>query len=392
MSHPLTTAGRAGVLAAALLLAACTADPGESASPTPAAPPEPQAREAAWTVDIGAESWSQPAAADGVAYVAANDGAVRAIDLQSGTVDWTFRTGGDIRAGLLVDEGVVYAVSDDGMLYAISVDGSERWSTDIGNALAERDDYDNYGSSPRIFDGTLFVGSADGGLYAVDPEDGTVLWRFASDGPVRTTPAFGEGRVYFETLASSAYAVDARTGEEVWRFGLPGAGTTSPAYIDGSVVLGSRGTYLTVVDAASAETRWGFSYSGSWVQSGGVDLGAGVFAIGSSELGVVRAFHVESGDWAWNADLGGWPWAVPVAADGVVYASVLRLDYKPPLERGLYAIDAGTGAVVWWGEMAASLEWNPDGYGSFGVGGSPAIADEFVVVAALDGKVYAYRR
>jgi hypothetical protein len=49
--------------------------------------------------------------------------------------------------------------SDDGKLFAINPDGTEKWTFSTGDTVR---------SSPAIgFDGTIYVGSYDGRLYAI---------------------------------------------------------------------------------------------------------------------------------------------------------------------------------------------------------------------------------
>ncbi|MFN7995145.1 MAG: PQQ-binding-like beta-propeller repeat protein [Bryobacteraceae bacterium] len=75
---------------------------------------------------------------------------------------------------------------------------------------------------PSIVDGRLFVGSADGSVYALDAGTGCTYWVFHADGTVRTAISIGPsgaGRnaVYFGDGHASVYAVDARTGELLWK-------------------------------------------------------------------------------------------------------------------------------------------------------------------------------
>ena len=47
-------------------------------------------------------------------------------------------------------------------------------------------------SSPVYADGTIFFGSDDGSIYAVDAASGQQLWRRATGGPVAGSPAVAE--------------------------------------------------------------------------------------------------------------------------------------------------------------------------------------------------------
>ncbi len=53
--------------------------------------------------------------------------------------------------------------------------------------------FDESGSSPVIADGVLYVGSADGGVYALDPNTGEAKWRFQTGESL--SPATSGGQV-----------------------------------------------------------------------------------------------------------------------------------------------------------------------------------------------------
>src|SRR3569623_2242415 len=79
---------------------------------------------------------------------------------EPGTKLWEFSTGGAISSSPAIgSDGTIYIGSNDGFLYALREDGSKKWSFRTGN----------WGySSPAIGqDGTVYVGSNDGFFYAV---------------------------------------------------------------------------------------------------------------------------------------------------------------------------------------------------------------------------------
>ena len=68
-------------------------------------------------------------------------------------------------------DGTIYVGSGDDNLYAVNPDGTQKWAFPTGNYIE---------SSPAIgADGTIYVGSDDDNLYAINP-DGTQKWAFAT--------------------------------------------------------------------------------------------------------------------------------------------------------------------------------------------------------------------
>ncbi|MGR3295300.1 MAG: outer membrane protein assembly factor BamB family protein, partial [Candidatus Bathyanammoxibius sp.] len=73
---------------------------------------------------------------------------------------WSFSAGDSISSSPVVDsEGTVYVGSWDKKLYAVDSGGKLKWSYETGASIA---------SSPSIgADGTVYVGSDNGILYAI---------------------------------------------------------------------------------------------------------------------------------------------------------------------------------------------------------------------------------
>ena len=56
-------------------------------------------------------------------------------------------------------------------------------------------------------DGTIYFGSEDKKLYALNP-DGTKKWEFVTGGGVHSTPALAsDGAIYFGSLDNKVYAI-----------------------------------------------------------------------------------------------------------------------------------------------------------------------------------------
>ncbi|MCH7760946.1 PQQ-like beta-propeller repeat protein, partial [candidate division TA06 bacterium] len=105
------------------------------------------------------------------------------------TLKWTFITGSSIRSSPAIGaDGTIYIVSQDGYLYAINPNGTEKWRFSLGAAVE---------SSPAIgADGTIYVGADFPFFFAVNP-NGTEKWTYDMGAVTWPSPTISpEGRVY----------------------------------------------------------------------------------------------------------------------------------------------------------------------------------------------------
>ena len=106
-------------------------------------------------------------------------------------------------------DGTIYIGSSDDNLYALNPDGTEQWAFATGNWI---------NSSPAIgSDGTIYVGSEDANLYAINP-DGTQKWAFPTGNGIISSPAIGaDGTIYIGSYDDHLYAVNP-DGTQKWAF------------------------------------------------------------------------------------------------------------------------------------------------------------------------------
>ena len=81
-----------------------------------------------------------------------------------------FPTGNEIWSSpAIAADGTIYVGSNDRTLYAVNPNGLNKWEFLTGGAIS---------SSPTIgYDGTIYVGSEDGCLYAITPS-GQKKWSY----------------------------------------------------------------------------------------------------------------------------------------------------------------------------------------------------------------------
>lgn len=177
---------------------------------------------------------------DLVYFAVEND--VHAAGTSSEEIEWSYETDGTIDSSPTVVAGTVYIGSDDGHLYALDAEtGEESWSFEVG---------DEFGyASPTVVDGRVYFGNADGNVYAVDRFSGEEIWRYETEDEVESSPTVAGDVVYIGSKDENLYALDAESGEHLWSFDADGWVRSSPTVVDGVVYFGGTGDHLYAVDA-----------------------------------------------------------------------------------------------------------------------------------------------
>ncbi len=164
-----------------------------------------------------------------------------------GSLKWAFETGGGVVSSPAIgSDGTIYLGSNDGNLYAINPDGSLKWTFSTGGAVHSR---------PAIGpDGTIYVGSWDHYLYAINP-DGSLKWTFSAKGEINSSPTIGpDGTIYVGSWDHSLYAINP-DGSSKWTFSTRDAVFSSPAVgPDGIVYVASWDHYLYAINGSSVES------------------------------------------------------------------------------------------------------------------------------------------
>jgi len=285
------------------------------------------------------------------------------------SIKWSYTTGYRVESSPAIGaDGTIYVGSGDGKLYAINSAGTLKWSCTIG-----------YPSSPAIgADGTVYVGSSDHKLYAIGP-NGTLKWSYVLGGMVLSSPAIGaDGTVYVGSLSymwygQGLYAMNP-SGTLKWCYTTEYSIESGPAIgADGTVYVGSNyGDKLYAVNP-DGTLRW--SYTTSWGEH--------------STPAIADDGTVYVGSILYDGSLGGKLYAIN--PDGTLkwsYSTQHGIESSPAI-----AVDG----TIYVGSNCRKLHAvNPDGtlkwsY-TFGnpVKSSPAIgADGTIYVASDDGKLHA---
>ena len=227
------------------------------------------------------------------------------VPLNGGGLNWKFKTGDDVASSPAIgSDGTIYVGSSDYCLYAINPDGTQKWKFKTTW---------NVKSSPAIgSDGTIYVGSSDYCLYAINP-DGTEKWKFRTGSYVMSSPAVGSDEtIYVGSGDDHLYAVNP-DGTEKWKFKIGGDVRSSPAIgSDGTIYVGSY-RYLYALNPDGTQ-KWKFSTGGNSSPAVGSD---GTIYVGGS-----RALYAinPDGTLKWKFQTGGRVDSSPaIGSDGTIY-------------------------------------------------------------------------
>lgn len=175
-------------------------------------------------------------------------------DSQPPTELWQFETDGEVQSSPTVYDDSIYVGSNDGALYAVNRDtGEERWAFPTGGAVK---------SSPTVFGGTVFVGSDDGTVYAIDRETGTPRWQYHTDASIAGAPIIFNLTLYVASADGRVLALDLQDQTPVWTVETDGEIVSSPLVVDNMVFVGSTDRTLTAISAPTGEINWRFETKG----------------------------------------------------------------------------------------------------------------------------------
>jgi outer membrane protein assembly factor BamB len=294
---------------------------------------------------------------------------------EPGTEEWAFETGGSVESSPTVVDGTVYVGSRDNNLYAVdAANGREEWAFETGDSIK---------SSPTVINGTVYVGSYDHHLYAVNAESGREEWTFDTGANIYSSPTVINGTVYVgwcshpDSRDDHLYAVDAKSGRKEWTLASGGGSArsfetafnksydtptnTPPTVVAGVIYFGCRDSHLYAVDTHGKQ-KWRFETEG-WLKSSPTVADGIVYA--GSLGGILYAVDAASGHKEWGFETG-FVEDSPVVADGTVYVG----------NNDLYAVDIHSGQQEWRSEGVQTSS-------------SPMVVDGTAYVGGHDGTLCA---
>lgn len=126
-------------------------------------------------------------------------------------------------------------------------------------------------------------------MYAIDAENGTLVWSFATNNPVRAgvVLSLDKSTVYVCSTDALVYALDAGSGKLRWTYATQGLLEATPVEShDGTAIfIGSTDNKLHVVSTVNGDAIWKYAADGPMKQAPALSADGGRVYVGAgSEL------------------------------------------------------------------------------------------------------------
>ncbi len=237
----------------------------------------------------------------------------------------------------ITTKSTVYIGSADGKLYAFDGDnGTLKWTYSTGGIIGT--------ASPAYYNGTVFVGSGDGFLHAVDAITGVFKWKYDAHGNMgSSTPTLNNGILYFGSGSWPGVcyltALNGTNGNRIWEQ-TNASFFASPTFYNGIVYAGG----INGLDGYSAVDGSHAILFTNDISNGNPSVANNVLYAGI-ENAIVQSYNAATGaiKWTFTDATGGSATAGSHSSPTLYNGSV----YNPSYLRYIYAIDSATGAFRW---------------------------------------------
>lgn len=205
-----------------------------------------------WSFAANDAIWSTPVSNGEQVYFAAMDSHLYALNVSNGNKLWERDLGGTVVADLAIDDtGTIYVGTFNQEILAVNgSNGVVRWSSPTDGWVW---------GGPSVVDGVVYVGDLEGSLFAFDASSGRELWRVVADGAIASSPLIANEHVYIGTENGQVMAVDLN-GRIQWTQTIVGQAYGSPILAGELIVIGLvEGDSVAIAFDFNGNQVWSFA-------------------------------------------------------------------------------------------------------------------------------------
>jgi outer membrane protein assembly factor BamB len=251
---------------------------------------------------------------------------------------------GRIVSGLLIEGDTIYTGTSNNQIIAVDRNnGDLLWETPTENAVW---------SPPALIDETIFVSSIDRNIYAVNKSDGSIKWTHTLNGAGAGSPVISadKQRVYAGSFGGEVIALDIEDGSDIWKTQATNADWVwgAPVEVNGDLIYGDVAGNVYAIDALTGDAKWEASVAGAIV--GDILVSGETILVGSGNeetlKGFVTAFSL-SGEQLWSTETGANLQSSPVLLNNDSQLAAVYGNAENEIPLSVDVIDLADGSVYW---------------------------------------------
>ncbi len=273
---------------------------------------------------------------------------------------WTFKTEDEIYSSPVVFRDMAFIGSYDTNIWAVNLeDGSMVWKRATEGGIA----------TTPIVDAEyrqILFGSEDYTFSSLDYRDGRLNWSYTTNDKIRGTARLAHGHVFFGSDDGKLHALVANNGRYLWEYDSAAPIRSTPFVTEDRIIFGNEAGEVIGLEL-SGQRKWGFRTRRAVTSSPVVDRD-NVCYVGSFD-GFLYAIDAINGYSQWRLRTNGPIISSPAIDNGFVYFG--SADGK------LYCVNAQSGKERWTFDIG-----NP-------IVSSPRVFRDVVYFGGTDSKFYA---
>ncbi len=167
-----------------------------------------------------------PSIEEGFLYVSTGSGAVHKLESESGEVVWTYDDiGGFINNAPVLTEDSVIIIGSQGKLVALDKETGERQWKRPQEPETEWSLGDKKLGMPSVagclgydpLNKIIILGDVLGRVFAVSPQDGSLIWMKELKAKIIANPQFKENAVFIATMGGRIHSLNVNDGSDYWK-------------------------------------------------------------------------------------------------------------------------------------------------------------------------------
>jgi len=188
-----------------------------------------------------------------------SEGSVFCVDAINAKTRWFINDVGKILRGFVKNDTRCYFATLKGFVYSVDlITGTQKFKVNLGNPIS---------TPPALQENRLFVSDDVGKLYCLSAVDGKLIWKNESLGEDLIGGITVDGdTLFYGSQDNNAYAINADNGSIIWSKRVDGYVPSPPLVMGGLLFVRSRQTMLWCYDKKSGETVWHFAHQPTKVE------------------------------------------------------------------------------------------------------------------------------